>query len=154
MAMRGLLLFLHILGFTWWLGGGMAAMVAGLAAKHFAPDERLAVYRGLSALARLIIAPGAFLVLGTGVMLMLSSGGSGADAPPAWLGVMMGAGLIGALIVLIVVVPTATKLGRLTPDPRGDLPETFTGLRKRQALFATIAGTLGLIALIAGTVLR
>jgi hypothetical protein len=152
--MRGLLLFLHMLGFTWWLGGGMAAMVAGVAAKHFAPDERLAVYRGLSALARIIVAPGAFLVLATGIMLMLSSTGEGADAPPAWLGIMMGAGLIGALIVLIVVVPTATKLGRLTPDPRGDLPEAFAGLRKRQAIFGTMAGTLGMLALVAGTVLR
>jgi putative copper export protein len=151
--MRGLLLFLHILGFTWWLGGGMAAMVAGLAAKNFAPDERLAVYRGLSALARMIVAPGAFLVLGTGVMLMLSSVESDA-APPAWLGLMTGAGLVGALIMLVVVVPTAAKLGRLTPDPRGDLPETFTGLRKRHSVFATIAGMLGLIALVAGTVLR
>lgn len=132
----------------------MAAMVAGVAAKNFPPDERLAVYRGLSALARLIVAPGAFLVLATGVMLMLSSGGASADAPPAWLGIMMVAGLVGALIVLIVVVPTAAKLGRLTPDPRGDLPEAFTGLRKKQALFATIAGTLGLLALIAGTILR
>ncbi|HKV69783.1 MAG TPA: hypothetical protein VJN62_00935 [Gemmatimonadales bacterium] len=151
--MRGLLLFLHILGFTWWLGGGMAAMVAGVAAKHFAPDERLAVYRGLSALARMIVAPGAFLVLGTGIMLMLQSVGSDV-APPAWLGIMMAAGLVGALIVLVVVVPTASKLGRLAPDPRGDLPEAFLGLRKRQAIFGTIAGTLGLIALIAGTVLR
>lgn len=152
--MRGPLLFLHILGFTWWLGGGMAAMVAGVAAKNFAPDERLAVYRGLSALARLIVAPGAFLVLASGVILMLSAGGATADAPPAWLGIMMGAGLVGALLVLIVVVPTATKLGRLRPDPRGDLPEAFLGLRKKQALFGTIAGTLGLIALVAGTVLR
>lgn len=153
MAMRGLLLFLHILGFTWWLGGGMAAMVAGVAAKHFAPDERLAVYRGLSALARLIIAPGAFLVLATGILLMLQAVGSD-YAPPGWLGLMTVAGLIGALLVLIVVVPTAARLGRLTPDPRGDLPEAFTGLRKKQALFATIAGILGLVALIAGTVLR
>jgi hypothetical protein len=152
--MRGLLLFLHILGFTWWLGGGMAAMVAGIAAKNFAPDERLAVYRGLSALARMIVAPGAFLVLASGVILMLTSAGPSADAPPAWLGIMMGAGLVGALMVLILVVPTATKLGRLAPDPRGDLPETFTGLRKKQAIYGTIAGTLGLIALVAGTVLR
>lgn len=151
--MRGLLLFLHVLGFTWWLGGGMAAMVAGVAAKHFAPAERLAVYSGLSALARIIVAPGAFLVLGTGILLMLQTVGSDA-APPAWLGLMTVAGLIGALLVLIVVVPTATRLGRLTPDPRGDLPEAFLTLRRRQATFATIAGTLGLLALIAGTVLR
>jgi hypothetical protein len=149
--MRGLLLFLHVLGFTWWLGGGMAAMVAGVAAKNFAPAERLAVYGGLSALFRLIVAPGAFLVLVSGVMLVLPT--AGAETIPG-LGIMMGAGLVGALLVLIVVVPTATRLGRLTPDPRGDLPETFTTLRKRQVIFATISGTLGLLALVAGTILR
>lgn len=151
--MRGLLLFLHMLGFTWWLGGGMAAMVAGIASKHFAPAERLAVYGGLSALFRLIVAPGAFLVLATGILLMLQSVGSD-YAPPAWLGIMTVAGLVGALLVLIAVVPTATRLGRLSPDPRGDLPEIFTKLRKKQAWFATVAGTLGLLALIAGTMLR
>lgn len=149
--MRGFLLFLHILGFTWWLGGGMAAMVAGVAAKNFAPAERLAVYGGLSALFRLIVAPGAFLVLVSGVMLVLPT--AGAEAIPG-LGIMMAAGLVGALLVLIVVVPTATRLGRLTPDPRGDLPEAFTTLRKRQVLFATFSGMLGLLALIAGTMLR
>ena len=151
--MRGLLLFLHVLGFTWWLGGGMAAMVAGVTAKHFAPSERLAVYSGVSALARIIIAPGAFLVLVTGVLLMLSSIGA-ETAPSLGLSLMMGAGLVGALLVLIVVVPTAARLGRLSADPRGDLPEMFTALRRRQVIFATISGTLGLIALVAGTILR
>jgi len=151
--MHGLLIFLHVLGFTWWLGGGMAAMVAGVASKQFAASERLAVYAGLSALARIIIAPGAFLVLITGILLMLSAVGA-ETAPGLGLGLMMAAGLLGALLVLIVVVPTATKLGRLTADPRGDLPESFAGLRKRQVVFATISGTLGLIALVAGTVLQ
>jgi len=151
--MRGFLILLHVLGFTWWLGGGMAAMVAGVSAKHFAPAERLAVYSGLSALSRIIVAPGAFLVLATGVLLVLSPGAA-SESPPLWLGLMMAAGIVGALLVLIVVVPTATKLGRLTADPRGDLPEAFTKLRKRQVIFATLSGTLGLIALFAGTVLR
>jgi len=151
--MRGILILLHVLGFTWWLGGGMAAMVAGVSAKHFAPAERLAVYSGLSALSRIIVAPGAFLVLATGILLMLSSIGA-ETAPSLGLSLMMGAGLVGALLVLVVVVPTAAKLGRLSADPRGDLPETFTALRRRQVIFATISGTLGLIALFGGTVLR
>lgn len=151
--MHGLLLFLHVLGFTWWLGGGMAAMVAGVTAKHYAPAERLAVYGGLSALFRLIVAPGAFLVIASGVMLMLETVGVDA-APGAGLGLMMGAGLLGALLVLIVVVPTAARLGRLTPDPRGDLPEAFTKLRKRQVVFATLSGALGLLALFGATMVR
>ena len=45
-------------------------------------------------------------------------------------------------------------LGRLELDPRGELPEAFANLRRRQAVFATLAGTFALLALITGTVFR
>ena len=41
--MRGVWLFLHYMGFAAWLGGGLAMMLAGITAKHFPPEERLAV---------------------------------------------------------------------------------------------------------------
>ena len=40
--MRGFWLLVHVLGFTLWLGAGIATMIAGLTAKRFAPAERLA----------------------------------------------------------------------------------------------------------------
>jgi Zn-dependent protease len=73
---------------------------------------------------------------------------------PASLSAMMGFGLIGAVIAIFVVTPTAARLGRLQVDPRGELPEAFAGLRKRQAIFATIAGVFALLALAAGAMLR
>ena len=39
--MRGLWLFIHVIGFTLWLGGGIATMVAGVSAKSFEPGPRL-----------------------------------------------------------------------------------------------------------------
>jgi hypothetical protein len=45
-------------------------------------------------------------------------------------------------------------MGRLELDPRGELPESFAGLRKRQAIFATIAGSFALLALLASTVMK
>ena len=95
--MRGVWMLVHVLGFTLWLGGGIATMVAGVTAKRMAPAERLAGYK-----------------------------------------------LIGAVAIS---VPTAAKLARLEPDARGELPEAFQGLRKRQILAATIAGALGLVAM-------
>jgi hypothetical protein len=73
---------------------------------------------------------------------------------PGWLTVMMGAGLLGALLAIGVVVPTAARLGRMQLDARGELPEGFPALRKRQIIAASVAGGLALIAMGAATVGR
>ena len=154
--MRGLWLLVHFLGFILWIGGGMATMVAGVAAKRFGVLERLRVYKATSAVQRMLVGPGAAGVVISGVMLLLGGpymhGQSG--EMPAWLSTMMGAGILGALVAVIVSVPTAARLGRLEADASGQLPAVFATLRKRQAIFATIAGMLALVALFAGTLGR
>ena len=150
--MRGVWLFLHFMGFAAWLGGGLAMMLAGIAAKHFPPEERLAVYRATSVVARNLIGPGALLVLVSGFVLSLPFFKT--TTVPAWLVAMQGLGLLGAIVAIGIVTPTAARMGRLELDPRGELPESFAGLRKRQVIFATVAGVFALLALLAGTVLR
>ena len=150
--MHGVWLLIHILGFTLWLGGGIATMVAGVTAKGFAPDQRLAAYRLTSAVQRILVGPGAVAVVLSGVALSMRFMKSG--ALPGWLMLMMLSGIVGALVALTISVPTAARLGRLELDPRGELPESFAALRKRQVVTASIAGGMGLIALISGTVLR
>ena len=150
--MRGVWLFLHFLGFAAWLGGGLAMMLAGITAKHFPPEERLAIYRASSVVARNLIGPGALLVLVSGFLLSLPFFTAG--SVPAWLVTMQGLGLVGAIVAIGIVTPTAARMGRLELDPRGELPESFAGLRKRQVVFATVAGVFALLALLAGTVMR
>lgn len=150
--MRGFWLLVHVLGFTLWLGGGMAMMIAGVTAKGFAPAERLAVYRVIGNVFRALVGPGAIGVVVSGLFLLMPYMKSG--AMPMWLNLMMGVGLLGAILAVGVVMPTAARLARLELDPRGELPEAFAGLRKRQVMFASIAGGLGIVAVIAGTVLR
>ncbi len=147
--MRGFWMFVHVLGFTLWLGGGIATMVAGVAAKRFAPGERLAAYKLTSAVQRILVAPGALAVVLTGVILSMPRMKSG-DVP-GWMGLMMVAGLLGALGAVGISVPTAAKLGRLELDGRGELPEAFQELRKRQVFAASVAGGLGLVATAAVT---
>ena len=150
--MRATLLFLHLLGVSAWLGGGLALMLGGITAKGFGPTERLAVYRILAVVGRNLVGTGAVLVVVTGLGLIgpyMSSG-----VMPGSLSAMMGFGLVGALIAIFVVTPTAARLGRLQVDPRGELPEAFADLRKRQAIFATIAGVCALAALVSGAMLR
>ena len=67
--MKGLWLFLHVMGFTAWLGGGLAVMLSGITAKYFPAEQRLAVYRIMSVVSRNLIGPGAVLVVVSGFVL-------------------------------------------------------------------------------------
>jgi len=150
--MRGFWLFLHVMGVVAWLGGGLAVMLSGITAKHFPPDQRLAVYRVMSVVTRNLVGTGAVLVVVSGFVLSVPYFTS--STVPTWLLAMQGLGLLGAIVAIAIVTPTAARLGRLDLDPRGELPESFAGLRRRQAIFATIAGIFALLALLSGTVFR
>jgi predicted integral membrane protein DUF2269 len=150
--MKGFWLFVHVMGFTAWLGGGLAVMLSGLTAKYFPPEQRLAVYRIMSVVSRNLIGPGAVLVVVSGFVLSVPYFKSA--TAPSWLLAMQGLGLLGAIVALFIVTPVAARLGRLELDPRGELPEAFAGLRRRQAIFATIAGVFALLALLSGTIFR
>jgi hypothetical protein len=113
------------------------------------------VYRATGAVHRGLIRPGALTAIVSGIALAMPiMRGGGMATVGSWLHVMMGAGLVGGLLVAFVSVPTASRLGRLELDPRGELPEAFARLRKRQMIWASIGGGLGILAVIAGTILR
>jgi uncharacterized membrane protein len=145
-------LFLHLLGFTLWLGGAIASMVVGIAARSEERSGLGAVVRAQSTLTKTAIAPGSLLTVLSGLILTFQlSGGEFAGFSP-WLVVMQGAGLIAALITLLIALPTAARLGRL--DPTGEAARYFDELRTRQRIVASIAGALGLVALFAGAMLN
>jgi hypothetical protein len=148
--MRGFWLFVHFMGVVAWLGGGLAVMLSGITAKYFPPDHRLAVYRVMSVVSRNLIGPGAVLVVLSGFVLSVPFFRNA--TVPTWLLAMQALGLLGAIVAIGIVTPTAARLGRLELDPRGELPESFAGLRRKQAIFATLAGLCALLALVAGTI--
>ena len=150
--MSGFWLFLHVIGFVAWIGGGLAVMLSGITAKHFPPEQRLAVYRIMAVITRNLVGTGAVVVVVSGFVLSVPYF-KGATVP-TWLMAMQILGFIGAIVAIAIVTPTAARLGRLDVDARGDLPEAFTGLRRRQAIFATVAGVFALLALVAGTVMK
>jgi hypothetical protein len=141
-----------VIGFVAWIGGGLAVMLSGVTAKYFPPDQRLAVYRIMGMVTRSLIAPGSVLVVLSGLILSVPYF-RGATVP-TWLMAMQVFGILGAIVAVAIVTPTAARLSRLDLDPRGELPESFVGLRRKQAVFATLAGVLALAALIAGTAFR
>jgi len=150
--LSGFWLFLHVIGFVAWIGGGLAVMLSGITAKYFPPEQRLAVYRIMAVITRNLVGTGAVLVVVSGFVLSVPYF-KGATVP-TWLMAMQLLGFMGAIVAIAIVVPTAARLGRLDLDPRGELPESFAGLRRRQAIFATLAGVFALLALVAGTVFR
>src|SRR2546428_6189916 len=128
--MRALWLFVHVIGFTLWLGGGIATMVAGVSAKSFEPGPRLAAYKLIGNIQRLLVGPGAIAVVLSGIALAMPYMRSG--AMPGWLNLMMGAGLLGALAPVALMVPTAARMGRLELDSMGVLPGNSAETRESQ----------------------
>jgi hypothetical protein len=129
-------------------------MVAGIAAKREDRTGLGAVVRGQAAAQKAIVAPGALLAVLSGLILTFSVSGRTGELVGfnVWLVVMQGAGVLGALIVLLIGLPTAAKLSRL--DPTGPGAAYFDELRARQKVVGTAAGVLGLVALVAGALVR
>jgi hypothetical protein len=146
-------LFLHLLGFTLWLGGALATMVMSVAARREDRHGLAAVVRTQTAVMKMAIGPGALLTVLSGLILTFTLTGATGKYPgfSIWLVLMQGAGLIAALLTLLISLPTAAKLGRL--DPSGEGAAYFDELRQRQRIVASISGTLGLLALLAGAML-
>jgi hypothetical protein len=145
-------LFLHLLGFTVWLGGAIASMIMGIAAKREDRHGLGAVVRAQGSLMKAAIAPGALLAVLSGLILTFQiSAGGDLVGFSLWLMIMQGAGLVAALLTLLISLPTAAKLGRI--DPIGERAQYFDELRQRQRIVASIAGTFGLVALLAGAML-
>ena len=82
--MRGFWLLVHVLGFTLWLGGGIATMVAGVTAKRMGTGDRLTAYKIIGAVQRMLVAPGAIAVVLSGFILARPYMETG--QVPAWLG--------------------------------------------------------------------
>jgi hypothetical protein len=145
--------FLHIVGFTLWIGGALASMVAGIVSQGEERARLGAVVRAQAAVQKVLVAPGALLTVFSGLMLTfaVTSLRGGAPGFSIWLVLMQGAGLLGGLIVLLVGLPTASKLGRI--DPSGQHAAYFDELRQRQRITSSIAGVLALAALVGGAML-
>jgi len=144
-------LFLHLLGFTLWLGGAIAAMIIGIAAKREDRHGLGAVVRAQATLMKVAIAPGALLAVLSGLILTFQVSGDDLPGFSIWLVLMQGTGLVAALLTLLIALPTAAKLTRL--EPTGETARYFDELRQRQRIVGSISGTLGLVALLAGAML-
>jgi len=149
--MLRLWVFLHFGGFVLWLGGGLAVMFLGIWGRREERATLGTVTRLQAALYGTLVGPGVLITVMSGVALTFAAMGA-PEPPSAWLMVMQGAGLLAAAVVFFVGWPTARRLSR-TP-PTGETAALFDALRRRQTVTGPIAGTLGLLALLAAAMLR
>jgi flagellar biosynthesis component FlhA len=131
-----------------WIGGALAVMVAGVAARREDRTALGAIVRSQSLVYRVIVGPGALVTVLAGILLTFRNSGARFAGADLWLIVMQGAGVVAGLLTLFISVPTASKLGRL--DPSGKTAPYFDELRSRQKMVSTVAGVLALVALFAG----
>jgi hypothetical protein len=150
--MSGIWLFLHFVGFVMWIGGGFASMHAGLGGKSESRAGLGAITRAQARIQKAVIAPGALLTVLSGLILTMRFMGAMTTAMSPWLMAMQGAGLVGALITLLIGLPTASRLARI--DPEGETAAYFDELRGRMRVAASVAGVLALFALVAGVAYR
>lgn len=136
----------HISGFTLWLGGGLACMLIGIRGRQEDRPSQALIVRMLAGIHRTILFPGILLTVISGGAL--SPAAANAGGPSSWLMLMQVAGVLAAILVLFVSLPTLGRLNRLSPT--GDKAAMFDALRKRQAMAGMIAGMLGLLALLGG----
>ena len=141
-------LLLHLLGFTMWIGGALAVMVAGIAARREDRTALGAIVRSQSLIYRVIVGPGALMTVLAGILLTFRNSGTRFAGADLWLIIMQAAGVFAGLLTLFISLPTASKLGRL--DPSGKAGPYFDELRSRQKLVSTVSGVLALLALVAG----
>lgn len=152
--MRHLLLFAHIFGSVLWLGGTLAAMGTGMLMQRLARSELGIAMKVQAWLMMGMTLPGTLLVVISGLILTLRLYGSATSVGgfPLALMIMQGAGLLAAALILVVTLPTVTRLTRL--DPGGVHAPLFDALRGRMKLMGMVTGALAFVALVAGVLLN
>jgi hypothetical protein len=150
--MNGFWRLAHFLGLIMWLGGSLAVMVGGVVRHRLDRSLWVGVMEANGNIYRVLVGPGAVLTLLTGAMMTLRLYNALGGGVGLWMGLMQSAGILGGLGVLVLVLPTASRIQRI--DPAGADAAAFDALRVRLALYATISGTLGLVALVGGAFYR
>ncbi len=140
----------HILGFTLWLGGGLAGMAIGIKGRKEERSAQALIVRQLGFIHQILLLPGIVLTIASGAVLTMPA--MRQPSPSAWLYVMQLGGVIAAILVIFVSIPTLGRLQRVSPV--GETAPRFDALRKRQSVSGMIAGNLGLLALLAGVLTK
>jgi putative copper export protein len=147
--MHALVLFIHWLSFSIWLGAQMTFMVFGPAAKRMSLESWANTWITLARVQRALVAPCAAAATVTGVILTMALAQARTDIGTTWLMVMQGFGLAAGILALAIVTPLANRMAVLASRSldKGEQDPVAERVRRRLALTGTISGVFILVAL-------
>jgi len=142
--MRELLLYLHVLGFVVWIGGGaLFAIWGGRARRSGQPPLVIFVAETIAWLMDWVIVPAAIVTIVSGVLLAVAA--DLAMKPPTWLVVKVALVAIGVVLVFAIQRPTARALVHALHATGKKAGAQVPGLARRQVRLGMIGGVLALI---------
>jgi len=156
MNLRGLFLFLHVLGIILWVGLAVALpFVTGRAVRDGDLDTVAFAYRVSDRLMRTLGLAGVLLTLVGGIGLVVINPGFAWFQPfPAhWLFQMQILGFAAAAAALVYQLPLGRKLAREADRSaeEGVLTEDFRSYRKQNAVAGSVVGLVLLVLVVLGT---
>jgi hypothetical protein len=143
---------IHLIGVIAWMGGTWAALVVGRTQPGVSRPTVGFIVRQQAAIYRALVGPGAMLTVLSGLFLTLQmyGGATSVGGLPRPLMIMQLTGMVGGVIALIAVLPTAMRVSRI--DPAGEYAAAFDRLRANLRLWALASALLGMIAVVAAVV--
>ncbi len=140
-----LLLFLHVLSSSVWLGAGLTFMVWSRATRGASLEVWAHTWIVLARLQRAIVAPSSLIAFLTGLMMLMSLMQRHYDlGGAAWLMAMQVLGFIASLLTLLIVTPLVGRMNVLAVrslEQKAQDPSAEAA-RKRIALVGTISGLM------------
>jgi hypothetical protein len=143
---------IHLIGVIAWVGGTWAALVVGRTQPGVSRPTVGFIVRQQATIYRTLVGPGAMLTVLSGLFLTLQmyGGATSVGGLPRPLMIMQLTGMVGGVIALIAVLPTAMRVSRI--DPAGEYAAAFDRLRANLRLWALASALLGMIAVVASVV--
>lgn len=148
-------LFLHVLGFTLWVGVAVTtAFLAARARRAGNPSNVAFAYRASSQLMKTLGLVGMVLTVGAGFLLTAARDHPFFQPfPEHWLFQMQLLGSLAFLVGVLYQVPLADRLARAAEASAeaGEESEAFRKYRKRNAVLGSVVGTVLLLIVLLGT---
>ncbi len=145
--------FFHYLGIAMWLGGWLTAAVVASGSRGDSQQVSVRVTALLTRVHAMIIAPGALLTVGSGILWSMAiAGGGGVESRIAPIGawIMTVLGVLGGLLVAFVALPTALKLKSVAVTRAdGQVLPAFEKQKRRLEIVSAVAGLCALASLFA-----
>lgn len=155
--LRGVFLFVHVLGIVLWLGVTLSlSFVTGRARREGHPEVTAFAYRVNDRILRTLGLAGMLLTVGGGIGLVVVVGSWNwfRPFPNHWLFQMQLLGFLSFGAAAFLQIPLGRRLAEAAEESarESEATDRFEKLRKRYALVSSVVGFVLLLTILLGTV--